>query len=190
MQSRTIPAYYEGVSLEDTWTALVNLSAGGSRGELFSFYPEPGNAGAKWRPSWGQLMTKPLPRYSGRSYMVDIDWNEEMEEDSCNAHCIEKGLVRGLAVVEGGDQHGELIIESKDGTEHVFDITAAHDYPIPEGTYTLICTHTVSYKDWVIRQRLLGERFEKMSVLQLCDEEEGGWLKDLHISKKCRNILV
>ncbi len=190
MRSEMIPAYYEGESLEDAWTALVNLSAGGSRAELFSFYPEPGNAGAKWRPSWDQLITKPLPRYSDRVYMVDVDWNEEMNEDSCHAHYIEKGLVRGLGVVEGGDRYGELIVEGKDGTEHVFNITAAHEYPIPEGTYTLICTHTASYKDWVIGRRLSGERFEKMSVLRLCDEEEWGRLKDLHISEKCRNILV
>ncbi|KAK0237753.1 hypothetical protein EDD85DRAFT_951916 [Armillaria nabsnona] len=190
MRSEMIPAYYEGESLEDAWTALVNLSAGGSRAELFSFYPEPGNASAKWRPSWDQLMAKPLPRYSDRVYMVDVDWNEEMNKDSCHAHCVEKGLVRGLGVVEEGDRYGELIVEGKDGTEHVFNITAAHEYPIPEGTYILICTHTVSYKDWVIGRRLPGERFEKMSVLRLCDEEEWGRLKDLYISEKCRNILV
>ncbi|KAK0458119.1 uncharacterized protein EV420DRAFT_1254343, partial [Desarmillaria tabescens] len=55
LQSETIPAYYESQSLEEAWTALVNSADVRSRAQFFFLYPEPGNAGAKWRPSWGQL---------------------------------------------------------------------------------------------------------------------------------------
>ncbi|KAK0445403.1 hypothetical protein EV421DRAFT_315759 [Armillaria borealis] len=57
----SIPAYYENQSLEDAWSALVNAISEHVRGNLFFLYPEPGDAGTKWRPSWDQLMTKPLP---------------------------------------------------------------------------------------------------------------------------------
>ncbi len=52
MVSDTIPAYYESESLEHAWTALVNVMNTNCRGSLF-LYAEPGNAGKKWRPSWG-----------------------------------------------------------------------------------------------------------------------------------------
>ncbi|KAK0453556.1 hypothetical protein EV421DRAFT_1701478 [Armillaria borealis] len=55
--SDVIPAYYETQSLEKAWTALLNSMKAGSRGVLFLWCPEPGNAGAKWRPSWDQIVT-------------------------------------------------------------------------------------------------------------------------------------
>ncbi|KAK0470239.1 uncharacterized protein EV420DRAFT_1215455, partial [Desarmillaria tabescens] len=56
MGSKMIPAYYESQSLEEAWMALVNSVDARFRAELFGFYPEPGNASTKWRPSWEQLM--------------------------------------------------------------------------------------------------------------------------------------
>lgn len=47
LQSSTIPAYYESQSLEDAWTAFMNKTGGLMWGDLFFFYPELGNAGAK-----------------------------------------------------------------------------------------------------------------------------------------------
>ncbi|KAK0449857.1 uncharacterized protein EV420DRAFT_768408, partial [Desarmillaria tabescens] len=144
MGSEKIPAYYESQSLEDAWTALVNSMDTLYRGQLFFSCPEPGNAGTKWRPSWEQLMMKPLPAYDFDPN-VSVDRDEAEEEDSVDEVCIEKGLVQGLAVVvEGGDRHGKLIVKDKSGIEHGFGITATHEYPIPEDTYTLISAH-----DWV-----------------------------------------
>ncbi|KAK0495305.1 hypothetical protein EDD18DRAFT_1394143, partial [Armillaria luteobubalina] len=56
MRSRSIPTYRDSDSPEDAWTALVNSMVKWRRGELFCMYPEPGNAGKKWRPSWEQVM--------------------------------------------------------------------------------------------------------------------------------------
>ncbi|KAK0458746.1 uncharacterized protein EV420DRAFT_1308249 [Desarmillaria tabescens] len=187
LQSNTIPAYYESESLEDAWTALVNSRHAGVRGMLFCLYSEPGNAGRKWRPSWDQVMTKSLPAYPYSN--IDVDWNK-MDEDSCGAGCIEKGLVRGLAVVEGRDRRGELIVKGKDGMEHAFNITATHEYPIPEGTYTLICANKWMFQCWVVGRRLPRERFEKVSVLEITNRYEASQLEDLNVTKKCRNILV
>ncbi|KAK0234065.1 hypothetical protein IW262DRAFT_131337 [Armillaria fumosa] len=55
-----IPAYYESASLEDAWTAFVNSMMAFVRAVLFVVCPEPGDRGPKWRPSWEQVMTKPL----------------------------------------------------------------------------------------------------------------------------------
>ncbi|KAK0233972.1 hypothetical protein IW262DRAFT_1259875 [Armillaria fumosa] len=110
--SRSIPAYYESESLEDAWRALVNsMDVEFRGGRLFFLCPEPGDTGPKWRPSWEQAMTKPLLPY--HTY-VRVDRDETRDEDWCNMRCID-GLVWGLAVVEGGERHGEFIVERDDG---------------------------------------------------------------------------
>ncbi|PBK79347.1 hypothetical protein ARMGADRAFT_1040871 [Armillaria gallica] len=48
LSSYTIPAYYESQSLEDAWTAFMNMTGVHTWGNLFFFYPELGNAGTKW----------------------------------------------------------------------------------------------------------------------------------------------
>ncbi|KAK0458111.1 uncharacterized protein EV420DRAFT_1480261 [Desarmillaria tabescens] len=73
MWSHTIPAYDESQSLEEAWTALVNSMNVRLRGQLFFLYPEPGNAGTKWRPSWDQVMTKPLLANAGPSIYIGLD---------------------------------------------------------------------------------------------------------------------
>ncbi|KAK0458769.1 uncharacterized protein EV420DRAFT_1308273 [Desarmillaria tabescens] len=182
---KTIPAYYESESLENAWTALVNSMDAWMRGKLF-LYPEPGNAGTKWRPSWNQIMTKPLPAAAGVHPFINVDRNEEMDEDWCDAECIEKGLVRGLAVVEGGYRRGKLIVKDAGArTEHAFNITATHEYPILDDTYTLIRADSAWSEDWAVGRRLLGKRFEKVSALKI---PNGRQLRNL--SERCRNILV
>ncbi|SJL17318.1 uncharacterized protein ARMOST_20867 [Armillaria ostoyae] len=131
----TIPAYYETQSIE-----------------------EPGNAGTIWRPSWDQLMEKPLPEYhtpADNSYYTRIERDTENNIDRCEeALCIENGFVRGLAVVgvPGTYRHGELLIEEPSGIQHSFRITAIHQYHIPDGTYTLIGSQESRYdsqRQWV-----------------------------------------
>ncbi|KAK0458853.1 uncharacterized protein EV420DRAFT_1642575 [Desarmillaria tabescens] len=185
--SNVIPAYYESQSLEEAWTALVNSMDAQCRADLFSFYPEPGNAGAKWRPSWHQLMTKPLPTDAFAGIFFDRD--EETGVDWCEVECI-KGLVRGLAVVEGDNRHGQLIVKGKDGMKHRFKIMATHTYPIPAETYTLICVDESDFRSWVVGRRLPKQRFEKVSVLQILDRDESTQLKDLHITEECLIIPV
>ncbi|KAK0500943.1 hypothetical protein EDD18DRAFT_1280248 [Armillaria luteobubalina] len=170
-----IPAYYESASLEDAWTALVNSLPEIGRARLFILCAEPGDRGAKWRPSWEQVMMKPLLPYEIDTEVTKgIVWNETGDEDWCDVECIE-GFVRGLAVVEGGDQHGELIVERHDGIKR-FKVTAAHAYPIPEDIYTLIyflCYGRHGNSDiphaCVIGRSLPGGRFEKVSVVETLD---------------------
>ncbi|PBL00167.1 hypothetical protein ARMGADRAFT_982120 [Armillaria gallica] len=186
--SESIPAYYESASLEEAWTALVNSMGYSCRTELFFLCPEPGNAGKKWMPSWDQAMTMPIPAFCPFP-KIDIYWDETEDEASCKAECIE-GLVRGLAVMEGSDRHGEFIVKCDDGRAQ-FKITAAHTYPIPEDTYTLIyaCEHgnQVIWHGWVVGRRLPKKGFEKVSVLIISDEEQDRLLR---FTKRHRHILI
>ncbi|KAK0429516.1 hypothetical protein EV421DRAFT_1745550 [Armillaria borealis] len=79
MGPRVIPAYYESRSLEDAWTAL---------------YPGVGLRCKKWRPTWEQVMTEPLPAHG--HYFSEVQHADEMDEDWVVGLCIEKGLLQGL----------------------------------------------------------------------------------------------
>ncbi|KAK0476927.1 hypothetical protein EDD18DRAFT_1365896 [Armillaria luteobubalina] len=167
-----IPAYYESASLEDAWTALVHSMFGQPRAELFMSCPEPGDRGPKWRLSWNQVMTKPLLPYETDVPVAQyVDRDETVDEDWCDAECID-GFVRGLAVVEGGDidRDGEFIVECDNGIKR-FEITAAHTYPIPESTYTLIYCVCCAFPAYIVGRSLPGGRFEKVSVVETFHEE-------------------
>ncbi|KAK0493372.1 hypothetical protein EDD18DRAFT_1289421 [Armillaria luteobubalina] len=195
---RKLPAYHESEPLEDAWTALVNVMLLGNRGELFFWYPEPGDAGTKWRPSWEQVMTKALP--ANRRSNMDVRRDGETDDDWYEGPCVDKGFVRGLAArdAETVARHGELIIKDANGMEHAFDIIARHGYPIPEGVYTLLGSVPVIFfsylpahtQYWVIGQRLLDEKFEKVSVFEMADTSEVQRLYDLRITKKRRIVLI
>ncbi len=187
--SKTIPSYDGTQSLEEAWTALVNSMHPEHKGKLFSEYPEAGNAGTKWRPSWDQVMKNLLTEdrpFNG------IIINQSLNGRSyCDALCIEEGFIQGLAVMEGVDRHGKLIVKDKNGVEHAFDIMATHKHLIPEDMYTLICTTVwIWRRKWVIGRRLSGRMFEKVAVLELANEAEWNRLRDLRIIEMCRNILV
>ncbi len=42
LESDRLPAYYEMQSLEDAWTALVNVMRGEYRGQMLLWHPGPG----------------------------------------------------------------------------------------------------------------------------------------------------
>ncbi|KAK0504506.1 hypothetical protein EDD18DRAFT_505505 [Armillaria luteobubalina] len=193
--SPTIPAYYESHSIEDAWTALMNTTDDTMRGAVFFLYPEPGNAGAKWRPSWDQLMTKPLPR----DYLplddyyfthVERDWKENV--DRCEALCIEKALLRGLDVegILGTDRCGELLVEDEHGVQHAFNVIATHPYLIASDIYTLIGSGESFYSlscqwvQWVVGRRLSDGSFEKISVLKMADDVDRSTLAYLAGEKR------
>ncbi|KAK0481339.1 hypothetical protein IW261DRAFT_1562640 [Armillaria novae-zelandiae] len=166
--SNWIPAYSESVSVEHAWSALVDSMYARHRAQLFILYAEPGDAGPKWRPSWRQAMTKPLLPHWIDGY---VERDETGGVDSCYMpQCVE-GFVRGLAVVEEGDRHGEFIVECNDGIKR-FKIAAAHTYPIPEDIYTLI--HFLPYESphgCIIGRSLPEGRFEKVSVVETWDKD-------------------
>ncbi|KAK0473116.1 hypothetical protein IW261DRAFT_1404760 [Armillaria novae-zelandiae] len=181
--SKWIPAYSESASLEHAWTALVDSMNTYSRARLFMSYPEPGDEGPKWRPSWHQVMTKPLLPYQA---YVSVEWYETQDEDWCHVKCVE-GFVRELAVVEVGDRHGEFVVKCDGGIKQ-FRITAPHTYPIPEDIYTLIypiCDEFYEVPDvCIVGRSLPGGRFEKVSVVETFDEDL------LHITERRRYILI
>ncbi len=82
-----------------------------------------------------------LTRYAWKEIMDTPVFIDEVEDWCHVQHCIEEGLVRGLAdILEGVERRGELVVKDKAGIVHVFNITAAHKYPIPEDTYMLLST--------------------------------------------------
>ncbi|KAK0431163.1 hypothetical protein EV421DRAFT_1929748 [Armillaria borealis] len=186
--SNTIPAYYESESLEDAWTALVDsMNPVYWMGFLFE-YPGAGLGCKKWRPTWKQVMTEPLPADDYIPGTVEHD--DETGEDWYEGFYIEKGLVQGLDVgsAEGHDQYEELVVEDADGIKHTFKICAAHQCLIPEDVYTLLGDSTGWA--WVVGRRLPGQKFEKVSVFKMNSWEEKERLKDLDVCSKSHNILV
>ncbi|KAK0479785.1 hypothetical protein IW261DRAFT_1593711 [Armillaria novae-zelandiae] len=185
-QSQWIPAYSESASLEHAWTALVDSMAAWLRADLLLLCAEPGDGGPKWRPSWHQVMTKPLLPSRSDTY---VDQDETGGVDSCKVECVD-GFMRGLAVVKEGDRHGEFIVECDDGILQ-FKITAAHTCPIPEDTYTLICDEFHEFDDLdevphpcVVGRSLPEGRFEKVSVVKTFDKDL------LDITERRRYILI
>ncbi|SJL15054.1 uncharacterized protein ARMOST_18536 [Armillaria ostoyae] len=204
LQSVTILAYYELGSLEDAWVALVDTMGAKYRAQLFLLYPEPGDARKKWCPSWKQVTEKPVEVYGS---LVMVTWDEKPlskdafhgvrdEEEIVNCHalfCIENVLVQNLAVgdAKGFVRHGRFVVA--DEKCHSFNAIAPHQYPIPEGTYTLICAH-METGYWVVGKGLLDDHrmpiFEKVSVFEKDNRYEIEALIDLGVAKRSSVFLV
>ncbi len=104
------------------------------RSQFLFAYPREGLGHKKWRPTWDQVMTPPLP--ADINQLRNIDHDTETGKDYYYGPCIEKGLVRGLdaGLAEGHDRHGELIVEGTCGVKHTFKIRVTHEFPIPDDT--------------------------------------------------------
>ncbi|SJL15008.1 uncharacterized protein ARMOST_18489 [Armillaria ostoyae] len=195
LRLETIPAYHESESLEDVWTAMVNATCIDGRLLLLFLYPKAGLGCKKWRPTWAQVMTEPLPTY-GISCSGGVERDDETDEDWFEGPCIEKGHVRGLDGSAERDDlreiRGELVVEGADGMAHTFPIHVNHRYPIPEDTYVLLGVRA-AFSDsstpcqWVVGRRLPDQRFEKVSVFGIYSGER---LQDLGITVYSRHILV
>ncbi|KAK0445645.1 uncharacterized protein EV420DRAFT_1571983 [Desarmillaria tabescens] len=136
-----VPIYREDQSEEEAWTALVNAMSVRKRAYLLFFYPEPGDGDISWRPSWRQVMAKPLP--SLRRYSVLQNKVERMEKADVDVYKgprIDSGDVPRMAdgSQDGTPQQGELVVKDDSGTLHTIQIVADHAYPILDGVYTLI----------------------------------------------------
>ncbi|PBK58833.1 hypothetical protein ARMSODRAFT_1010000 [Armillaria solidipes] len=200
LRSDVIPAYYEAYSEEDAWTALVDVMLDEFRADLLFRYPKPGNGNKRWRPSWRQVMTEVLPSY--RQFMGCAEVYPPIDgTDWYGGHSIESGYVRGLAEgpQEGKHRQGELLVEDKTEATHIFNITADHEYPIPDGSYTLIGSDPFLFANpkvpilrsqyWVVGQRLSDWKFEKVSVFKMLDTEVVR-LMYLGVATEIVNILV
>ncbi|KAK0211926.1 hypothetical protein IW262DRAFT_341734 [Armillaria fumosa] len=166
--THTIPAYHESETLEDAWTALVNVMASRTRAKFLFMYPTVGLGSKKWRPTWDQVMKEPLPQSGSLTIaQMDVVRNDEMDEDSYTGLCIQKGYVRGFDTgsAENHVRCGELVVKAADRIAYTFKTHATHQLPIPEDTYTLLGGNRHSINHWVIGRQLPDQRFEKVSVI-------------------------
>ncbi|KAK0214718.1 hypothetical protein EDD85DRAFT_962964 [Armillaria nabsnona] len=189
LYSSTIPAYHESESLEDAWTALVDAMEPVMRADFLFGYSEAGLGCKKWRPTWKQVMTEPLPDYASY-YDDDVKYNKETGEDWYEGYCIEKGLVQGLDVgsAEGCDRCGELVVKDANGIAHTFKIHVTHQCLIPEDVYILL--GDLLQQTWAVGRRLPGQKFKKVSVFMIDSLKEIQRLKDLDVSPMSHNVLV
>ncbi len=176
LYSKEIPAYYETQSDEDAWTGLVNVMWSGIRAQLFFRYPEPGNSGKSWRPSWRQVMAGRLPLPNKRWWDEHVYRDEKMDVDLYYGLCIESAFVQGLDEISM-QRAGELLVNDGSGTEYTFQITADHQYSIPADSYMLLGIKPPfpgeeKKQYWVMGKRLLDQRFRKLSIFRIPDMEE------------------
>ncbi|SJL08788.1 uncharacterized protein ARMOST_12158 [Armillaria ostoyae] len=189
-KSSGIPAYYEIQVLEDAWTALVNRMHPRFRAHVFFLYPRPGDTCKRWRLSWNQVTTTPLP--VDCDCVAEVYRDEVADDDWCEVRCIEQGFVRGLGG-EDVNRRGELMVKGQDGIKHVFNVIATHQCPIPEGTYTLLGSdpyYRSQSQRWVVGRRLPEQRFEKISVFAITDLAEVDRLMQLGVDEETTYHLV
>ncbi|SJL16591.1 uncharacterized protein ARMOST_20117 [Armillaria ostoyae] len=174
LESRYIPVYDASQSQEDAWVALVDAMAYWSRTDLFFLYPEPGNGIKYWRPSWEQMMKKTNIRScSGLGWLAKVGRTEETDVDWFEGPSIDSGYVRGLEYDEEGPRQGELIVRDPNGERHTLKIFADHQYPIPDGSYTLIGARGWSNEAfWAVGKPRQDGKFEKLSVFNMQDFQE------------------
>ncbi|PBK58970.1 hypothetical protein ARMSODRAFT_1032970 [Armillaria solidipes] len=195
-----IPAYYEMQSMEDAWTALVDVLGLWNRTTLFFTYPRPGNRNKVWRPSWSQVMNnvEVLPS-NPDSLAAWVQWTEDTDSDWVEAFSIESGYVQGLAEGshDGKPRQGELIVTDDAGTRHTFSITVDHQYQIPDGLYAFLGSRPYGLYDhqlvdqyWVVGRRLPERKFEKVSVFQIAGNEEVKRLDELNIAMEVKTFLA
>ncbi|KAK0506558.1 hypothetical protein EDD18DRAFT_1342949 [Armillaria luteobubalina] len=198
METQSFSPYYECQSLEDAWTALVNVMNMSYRSTLVFTYPKPGTGCRKWRPLWEQVMTKSLPNLA---CWIKESIGRDDDDDCYQGLSIERGFVHGLMVggVEGIDRCGKLVVEDAVGMSHTFNILASHQYPIPGDTYTLLGADPMipldgqillSLQYWVVGRRLPNNMFEKVSVFKMTDSDEIQRLKEPDLSTRSRSILA
>ncbi|PBK58230.1 hypothetical protein ARMSODRAFT_1038390 [Armillaria solidipes] len=172
MGSKTVP--------EDAWTALINAMHPVVRARFLLLYPRKGLGCKKWRPTWEQVMNAPLPADDIAFEFVDHD--DDADEDRFGGPYIKTGLDRQKGVIGV-----ELVVEDADGMAHTIQILATHQFPIPEGAYTLLANidrrdeEETEYKYWIVGQSLPDQRFEKLSVFQISDLRERNRLDQLGI---------
>ncbi|PBK74793.1 hypothetical protein ARMSODRAFT_1013780 [Armillaria solidipes] len=178
MGSESIPAYYGKQSEEDAWIALIDVTANWCQPDFLFLHPKPGTK--SWRPSWKQVMTEKLPLKGkpawGSSWIKQLGMEKAKTSSFNDGYIIESALVRGLSEgnPQGQERHGKLV-EDNTGTHHTFKIVTHHQYPIPDGLYTLLGADSKDFRvllHWVVGRRLPDRRLMKLSVFQMYEDTE------------------
>ncbi len=76
---------------------------------------------------------------------------------------------------KGRSDRESLLSKTALRTEWIFKIVARHQYPIPDGSYTLL--GDISFDNstlcWVVGWRLSDQRLKKLSVFEMYEEDMG-----------------
>ncbi|KAK0499361.1 hypothetical protein EDD18DRAFT_849519 [Armillaria luteobubalina] len=177
LRTESIPIYDAEQSQADAWEVLMDVMAPGFRAEFFFFYPECGNGKKCWRPSWQQVMANRIVEPDFSRWPGQVRRMEETDVDCYTGYRVESAKVRHLADIpnEGEPRRGELVLKDGTGAPHILNIVADHAYPIPDGSYTLICCDAdgeLPTDIWVAGQLREDETFEKISVFSSAEDEE------------------
>ncbi|KAK0440848.1 hypothetical protein EV421DRAFT_767997 [Armillaria borealis] len=172
--STIAPAYSELESAEDAWTALVKVMTSYHRSEMLFSYHEPRPEKNAWRPSWQQAMNWDTRCFSNAFY-VFVDHDMKTGTYSYYGWCIESVQVQGLATPVPAPRKGHLIVQTPNGEEHRYEISAGHQYPIPDGVYSLLFARHPRSNEiaCVVGKMLPDQTFIKTSVFGVIDWPRG-----------------
>ncbi|PBK59149.1 hypothetical protein ARMSODRAFT_1090926 [Armillaria solidipes] len=170
--STLAPAYSELESAEDAWTALVKVMLRYHRSQMLFLYHEPGPDKNAWRPSWQQAMNWDTRSFSVDSMLVSsatVLYYMETGTYSYSGWRIESVQVQGLAMPVAAPRKGHLIVETPNGEQHRYEISARHQYPVPDGVYSLLCTRLFRSNETlcVAGKMLPDQTFIKTSVFEI-----------------------
>ncbi len=203
---RWLPVYDMVQSEEQAWARLVRAMYPNARADLFFYYPVPGNGANRWRPSWKQVMTQTLPS-RGEAAAIggvdklglptsDIGMTLFIEMDLHRGPRIGLGEVCGLADEshDGNPRQGELVVKDGTGASHRIKVVANHQYRIRDGLYTLIGNNGdadgVFMKYWVVGYQQKFNRFKKLSVIHIEDEDERRKLQELGVAERRSKVIL
>ncbi|PBK58791.1 hypothetical protein ARMSODRAFT_1027958 [Armillaria solidipes] len=177
LRTDSIPIYNAGQSQADAWEVLMDVMAPGFRAEFFFFYPQRGNGNKCWRPSWQQVMANKIIEPDLSRWPGQVTRMEDKDVDCYMGYHIKSAEVLSLGEVpnEGEPRQGELVLKDRTGTPHTLKVEATHAYPIPDGSYTLICCDAdgeLPTDIWVVGHLREDGNFEKFSVFSSADNEE------------------
>ncbi|KAK0467640.1 hypothetical protein IW261DRAFT_1518678 [Armillaria novae-zelandiae] len=177
LETKSIPIYDTQLSAAEAWEVLVDVMDTWFRGQLFLFYPEPGDGSKYWCPSWNQLMEYKAiaPGFTGFPGDVWRMNNPGADLFVPAGSNIRLGNVGGLSEVpkEPIPRQGELVLNDDIGVPHTLIIVADHAHPIPDGLYTVLggFTSTSRTEHWIVGQLTEDGMFKKLSVFRSVGSE-------------------
>ncbi len=191
--STTAPAYSELESAEDAWTALVNVMWWRHYSQMLFLYHGPGPEKNAWRPSWQQAMNWDTQSFYQFNFLIygEVDHDVETGTYSYDGWCIESVQLQGLAMPVAAPRQGHLIVQTPNGEEHRYEISAGHQYPIPDGVYSLLCAQQFLSNETpcVVGKVLPDQTFIKTSVFKIVDWPEDMSKWESLGAKELRTVL-
>ncbi len=136
-----------------------------------------GNGKKSWRPSWQQVMANKIVEPDLSRWPGQVTRVGDTDVDCYMGYRIESADVRSLGEIPNGGEprRGELVLKDATGAPHTLKVVADHAYPIPDGSYTLICCDAdgeLPIDIWVVGRLREDGTFEKFSVFSSADDEE------------------